>query len=207
MTPHDYGTDGAAFSTLFENVNLPDKISIGKFIMEVKKGINSNIQYNLKDFNLLGNEQGYTLQLPNGNLELSVQLYENGNYHYRLFCYTKINGKKGLTFSVNLTTEKESRSAIYLKQKIRFGEQHPEMDEDKAKEYREAKKVELCSLLKKLGFNINGDIITFGVFNPTDKKLIGTTPDKFLNDFVIVSILKGHFQENKGYSLDLELIN
>lgn len=203
MTPHDYGTDGAAFSTLFENVSLPNQISIGNFIMEVKKGINSTIQYNLEDFNLLGNEQGYTFQLPNGNLELSVQLYENGSYHYRLFCYTK----KGMAFSVNLTTEKESKSAIYLRQNINFKAKYPEMDKDEAKEYRKAKKVEFCSLLKKLGFNINGDIITFGVFNPVEKKLIDTTPDKFLNDFVIVSILKGHFQENKGYSLDLELIN
>ena len=205
MTPHDY--DGIAFSTLFENVNLPDKISIGNFIIEVKKGINSTIQYNLKDFNLLGNEQGYTFQLPNGNLELSVQLYENENYHYRLFCYTKINGNQGMTFSINLTTEKESKNAIYLRQNINFKAKYPEMDKDEAKEYRKAKKVEFCSLLKKLGFNINGDIITFGVFNPVEKKLIDTTPDKFLNDFVIVSILKGHFQENKGYSLDLELIN
>jgi len=56
-----------------------------------------------------------------------VLLYENVLNHYRLFCFTKINKKQGMTFSVNLTTEKESDSVIYLTQKIKFAEQYDGM--------------------------------------------------------------------------------
>ena len=58
--------------------------------------------------------------------------------------------------------------------------------------------------LKKLGFDMteNSDLI-LGIFDPIKKQLLNTSIDKFLNDFIVVSILKGHFQGNKGYQLEI----
>ena len=66
------------------------------------------------------------------------------------------------------------------------------------------KQIVFCEQLKKLGFDVtdNNDII-LGIFDPTKKQLVNTSLEKFLNDFIVVSILKGHFQGNKGYQLEI----
>ena len=38
---------------------------------------------------------------------------------------------------------------------------------------------------------------------PTKKEFVNTSSEQFLNDFIVVSILKGHFQGNKGYQLEI----
>lgn len=48
----------------------------------------------------------------------------------------------------------------------------------------------------------NGDLI-LGIFDPLKKKLINTSNEKFLNNFITVSILKGHFQGNKNFQLEI----
>ena len=108
-----------------------------------------------------------------------------------------------MTFSVNLTTEKESDNVIYLTQKIKFAEQY-EGNSQLAQAHRRQKQIVFCDLLKKLGFDMteNSDLI-LGIFDPIKKQLLNTSIDKFLNDFIVVSILKGHFQGNKGYQLEI----
>lgn len=108
-----------------------------------------------------------------------------------------------MTFSLNLTTEKESYNIIYLTQKIKFAEQY-EGSSTLAQAHRRQKQVVFCDLLRKIGLDItdNSDLI-LGIFDPTQKKLVNTSVSKFLNDFIVVSILKGHFQGNKGYQLEI----
>ena len=45
--------------------------------------------------------------------------------------------------------------------------------------------------------------LILGIFDPVLKKFVNTTAHQFLNDFIVVSILKGHFQGNKGYQLEI----
>jgi hypothetical protein len=195
--------DAEKFAKLLKSANINGKLSIGKFILEGRKGVNGSIQYNERDFDLLDNEHEYTFPVLKGELQVSIQLYENLNFHYRLFCFTKINGKVGLTFSVNLTTEKESEEVIYLTQKIKFAERY-KGDSNLAQAHRRQKQRVFCELLSKLNLDVteSNDII-LGIFDPTREQFVNTTPDKFLNDFLVVSLLKGHFQGNKGYQLEI----
>ena len=203
MTKTDRHKDAEIFAELLRETKLPNEISIGKFILKGKKGVKDKIQYNQDGFESLQNEHEYTFPILDGDLQVSLQLYENTSDFYRLFCYTKINGKEGMTFSVNLTTEKESENVIYLTQKIKFSEQY-KGNEKLAQAHRRQKQIVFCEQLKKLGFDVteNNDLI-LGIFDPTKKQLVNTSLEKFLNDFIVVSILKGHFQGNKGYQLEI----
>jgi hypothetical protein len=200
---YDKHKDAKIFAELLRDTKLPNKITIGKFSLKSKKGVKDKIQYNQGDLDLLQNKHEYTFPILNGDLQVSLQLYENISNYYRLFCFTRINGKKGMTFSVNLTTEKESANVIYLTQKIKFAEQY-QGSSQLAQAHRRQKQIVFCDLLRKLNFDIteNSDLI-LGIFDPTKKQLVNTSVDKFLNDFIVVSILKGHFQGNKGYQLEI----
>ena len=204
MRKNDRHKDAKIFAEILKKTILPNEITIGKFILKGTKGVKDKIQYN-QDYEAdgLSNEHEYTFPILDGNLQISLQLYENTSNFYRLFCFTKINGKEGMTFSVNLTTEKESENVIYLTQKIKFSEQY-KGSEKLAQAHRRQKQIVFCEQLKKLGFEVtdNNDII-LGIFDPTKKELINTSLEKFLNDFIVVSILKGHFQGNKGYQLEI----
>ncbi|SHM84070.1 HNH endonuclease [Chryseobacterium carnipullorum] len=203
MTKNDRHKDAEIFAEILRKTKLPNEITIGKFILKGTKGVKHKIQYNQDGFESLQNEHEYTFPILDGDLQVSLQLYENTSDFYRLFCYTKINGKEGMTFSVNLTTEKESDNVIYLTQKIKFSEQY-KGSEKLAQAHRRQKQIVFCEQLKKLGFDVtdNNDIV-LGIFDPTKKQLVNTSLEKFLNDFIVVSILKGHFQGNKGYQLEI----
>ena len=203
MTKNDRHKDAEIFAEILRKTKLPNEIIIGKFNLKRTKGVKDKIQYNQDGFESLQNEHEYTFPILDGDLQVSLQLYENTSDFYRLFCYTKINGKEGMTFSVNLTTEKESDNVIYLTQKIKFSEQY-KGSEKLAQAHRRQKQIVFCEQLKKLGFDVtdNNDII-LGIFVPTKKQLVNTSLEKFLNDFIVVSILKGHFQGNKGYQLEI----
>ena len=107
MTKNDRHKDAEIFAEILRKTKLPNEITIGKFILKGTKGVKDKIQYNQDGFESLQNEHEYTFPILDGDLQVSLQLYENTSDFYRLFCYTKINGKEGMTFSVNLTTEKE----------------------------------------------------------------------------------------------------
>ncbi len=203
MTKNNRHNDAEIFAEILRKTKLPNQITIGKFILKGIKGVKDKIQYNQDNFERLQNEHQYTFPILDGDLQVSLQLYENTSDFYRLFCFTKINGKEGMTFSLNLTTEKESDNVIYLTQKIKFSEQY-KGSEKLAQAHRRQKQIVFCEQLKKLGFDVtdNNDII-LGIFDPIKKQLVNTSLEKFLNDFIVVSILKGHFQGNKGYQLEI----
>lgn len=203
MNKTDRQKDAEIFAKLLRETKLPNEITIGKFILKGKKGVKDKIQYNQDGFESLQSEHEYTFPILDGDLQVSLQLYENTSHFYRLFCFTKINEKVGMTFSVNLTTEKESENVIFLTQKIKFSEQY-RGSEKLAQAHRRQKQIVFCEQLKKLGYDLtdNNDII-LGIFDPSKKQLVNTSFEKFLNDFIVISILKGHFQGNKGYQLEI----
>jgi hypothetical protein len=195
--------DALTFAKLLRQTKLPNELSIGKFVLKGSQGVKDKIQYNQSGLDLLRNEHEYTFPILDGDLQVSLQLYENISFYYRLFCYTKINGKEGMTFSLNLTTAKESDNVIYLTQKVKFAERY-QGSAQLAQAHRRQKQIVFSDLLRNLGYDItdNCDLI-LGIFDPSMKQLVNTSIDKFLNDFIVVSILKGHFQGNKGYQLEI----
>ncbi|HET9502655.1 MAG TPA: HNH endonuclease signature motif containing protein [Hymenobacter sp.] len=195
--------DALQFASVLSKANLHGSISIGKFSLPCKRGVSDSIQYNQAGLDMLNNQHEYTFDIQDGELQVSLQLYENIAGHHRLFCYTRIGNKQGMAFSVNLTTEKEGDNVIYLTQKIKFVEQY-KGSTNLAQAHRRQKQVVFCDLLKKLGLDVteSGDLL-LGVFDPLKGRLINTSADSFLNDFIVVSILKGHFQGNKGCQLEI----
>lgn len=115
----------------------------------------TKIQYQQK--NLLGREHEYFFWLPEkGPLEVSVQFYENVDGHWRLFAYTK----KGMLFSVNLTTATEDSNGIVLQQTLAF--RAPQSLE---RQQREEKRDALVRLLWEMGYEIReGNRVYLGTF-------------------------------------------
>ena len=58
--------------------------------------------------------------------------------------------------------------------------------------------------LRSLGYEVteNNDLI-LSIYDPVHGKLVNTTLGDFPNDFLVVSLLKGHYQGNKGYQLEV----
>ncbi len=196
-------SDAENFAKTIKRVNLRNKLSIGKFELKGKTGVKNVIHYNQSGLDLLDNKHEYTFPLLMGDLEVSLQLYENTNNHYRLFCFTNFKGISGMTFSMNLTTEKESKNIIFLTQKLKFAERY-EGSQELAKAHRRQKQIVFSEFLNKLGMDVtdSNDLI-LGIFDPSKKEFVNTNAEQFLNDFIVVSILKGHFQGNKGYQLEI----
>lgn len=197
--------DAESFATVLRNTAIKKGyLSFGSFRLDFEKGVSARIQYNRDNIDMLENSHEYTFHLVQGELQVSLQLYENVSKHYRLFAFAKAgNSQGGMLFSMNLTTEKEGEHEIYLTQKIRFSEGRNE-DKETDRLKRRQKQILLCEIYRKVGFDIteNNDLI-LGIFDPIDKKFVNTSAENFLNNFLVASILKGHFQGNKEYSLDI----
>jgi hypothetical protein len=200
--PDSYA-DALSFAQLLKKTKLPEYLQIGKFLLPGTKGVADRIQYNQAGLDLLENKHEYSFPLLEGVLQVSLQLYLNIADHYRLFCYTRMGNTQGMVFSLNLTTEKESGSVIYLTQKIRFAEQYPGSSL-LAQVHRRQKQAVFCQQLRKLGFDVteNNDLL-LGIYDPAQKQLVNTTAQDLLNDFLVVALLKGHYQGNKGYQLEI----
>ena len=106
-------TDAEHFARTLKKVDLKNTLHIGKFELKGQSGVSYSIQYNQTDLDLLNNRHEYTFPILMGELQVSLQLYENISNHYRLFCYTNFNGQSGMTFSMNLTTEKEIDDILF----------------------------------------------------------------------------------------------
>jgi hypothetical protein len=172
VKPKDIHQDAAQFADILKGTKFNGQLTIGKFILFGRKGVADSIQYNQAGHDMLQNRQEYTFPIQDGDLQVSLQLYKNILNHYRLFCYTKINKKKhGMTFSVNLTTKKESDNVIFLSQKIKFTEQYGG-SKQLAQAHRRQKQIVFCDLLSKLKFNITeNEELILGIFDPIKKSL------------------------------------
>lgn len=107
--------DATIFAKMLRKAKLPNnEICFGNFRLPVKKGVKDEIQYNQQGLDLLREKHQYTAKIADGDLQISLQLYLNEMDHYRLFAYTRINDVEGMTFTINLTTQKESENVIFL---------------------------------------------------------------------------------------------
>ncbi|MGG2065896.1 HNH endonuclease [Bacillus sp. S14(2024)] len=204
LVPNENQYDALKFAAVLLETQLENnEIKLGNFVLTGKKGIKSTVQYNKQDFQILRRSHEYTFPLLDGELELSLQLYENTSSHYRLFCYSKCNNISGMLFSINLTTEKDAKGSIFLTQKIKFSDRLSGNEEYK-KQFRRMKQRVFVNMLRKLNFEVTDtNDLLLGIFDTKRCCFLNTTSAKFLEDFILVSMLKGHFMGNKGYELEI----
>jgi hypothetical protein len=149
------------------------------------------IQYNQEAFNLLGRTHEFTFEIAGVGIPLSLQLYLNLRDHYRLFCYTKT----GMLFSVNLTLLHRQSKVLALSQTIRLATRGISAAE------RASRAEQLCGALTRLGLEVEDHRLVLGTFDGQQGRFVDTTARAFIRDFALVSLLKGHYMGNKGYSL------
>ncbi|WP_273854030.1 HNH endonuclease [Guptibacillus spartinae] len=191
-------------ANILKRVELENnELRIGNFILQGRRGITKPLHFSHKEDQHLDQEHNYTFTILEGDLELSLQLNENGNHHYRINSFSRINDLVGPILSMNLTTEKDAKGCIFLNQKIKFSERYA-VSGERAKKHREMKREVFCSMLTKLGFEISESYdLLLGVYDTRSKSFLNTTPEKFVKDFLMITILKGHFMGNKGYELEI----
>lgn len=138
------------------------------------------INWSNRDDDLLGDRHEYTFPVGSvDEVQVSLQLYRNISDHYRLFAFTRAGDVEGMTFSVNLTTKKESGNIIFLE-------------------------ILLCDILRRADMDVDDrSKLVLGVFDSKTKTLLDASAEDFLNNFMVTALLKGHFQGNKGYELDV----
>lgn len=198
-------SDARTFARMLKRADLPKSIlRFGHFTLRGKCGVSDRINWSNRGGDLLGDRHEYTFPFgQDAKVQVSLQLYENALGHYRLFGYTCAGDKQGMAFSVNLTTQKESSRAIFLEQPISFRERYGDAA-DGGVGRRRQKQILLCDVLRRMGLDVDDDCrLVLGVFDPQKRKLLDATPEDFLNNFIVTTLLKGHFQGNKGYELDL----
>lgn len=196
-------TDASSFATALCAARLPSTtISVGSFVVKGRPGVTHRIQYNRRDgTDLLDGAHEYTFSVGKTEIQTSLQLYENVSNHHRLFCYTRVGDTQGMTFSMNLTTGRCTDGKIALRQRIKFADRHPEMVDGGRRHRAESQRI-MCGYLARIGLSItNGFDVDLGQFDPVPGNFVGTTADRFLNDFLAVSLVKGHYQDNKNYHL------
>ncbi|MCC5893782.1 hypothetical protein [Exiguobacterium sp.] len=89
---------------------VPDQIvlNVGNTTLLGVAGVKSKLKYIDESFQLLSDYLSYTFELHNNHLEISLQIYENRNNHFRINCFSKFGSKSGQLFSLNLTTSFEN---------------------------------------------------------------------------------------------------
>lgn len=179
------------------------RIKIGSFFLQGEKGISKPLQYSEEDIQLLHGAHDYTFVIKDGEVSLSVQLYENINSHYRINCFSRCNEVSGQLFSMNLTTEKDADGSIFFMQKIKFSDRL-EGHADAQRAFRRMKQQVFTQMLAKLGFEMTETNDLFlGVYDTKTGTFLNTTAERFMADFLMISLLKGHFMGNKGYELEI----
>lgn len=153
----------------------------------------TKLQYVERSWQLLQRAHEYTFWLPGPQLiEISVQLYENNLGHWRLFAYST----RGMLFSVNLSAGRRDARNIVLTQRLKLATRGITVSE------RGSAMAKLRGSAKQLGYDVDdaGDV-ALGTFDGRSGEFLDTSPKAFVRDFVLLSVLKGHFMANKGYQL------
>lgn len=153
----------------------------------------TRLQYVERPWQLLRRTHEFTFWLPGPQLiELSLQLYENTSHHWRLFAYAT----RGMLFSVNLSTGRRDARNIVLAQRLKLATRGISVSE------RGDAMAKLRGSAKQLGYDVDdaGDV-ALGTFDGRSGEFLDTSPKAFVRDFVLLSVLKGHFMANKGYRL------
>lgn len=153
----------------------------------------SRLQYNHESWQLLGRAVEYTFLLPKSEpLEVSLQLYLNVSNHWRLYAYCKA----GMLFSLNLTRMRGTTDVVSLEQKLLISGRSMNSAE------RAGAVAALAGQLRRAEVDVSDDgRVVLGTFDGRRGVFIDTAPKRFMRDFVVASVLKGHYMANKGYSL------
>lgn len=181
-------------------------INIGSFLLKTKK-TKTNVFSNFSGKDLLDFTLQFQTTINEQKLVFYIQLYENitssGNKHFRLASYVQSESSKGMIFTINLSKHKDEEKQLFLTSKLVFTQQ-PGGHKELATSYRKLKQYLFAEILNNLGYDItdNNDIL-FGIYDLNTKQFLNTSAEKFLNDFLVVTILKGHFMANKGYEIEL----
>jgi hypothetical protein len=182
-------------------------LKISGHLVEIRRErFERNIQYNHEDFNLLGQAQEYTIA---DVLQLSLQMYENEAEHFRLFAFSP----KGLLFSVNTTVAMRGSDPNELVAKfephLALMQRGPKGADAKAyAAYKRERTRDMVAALLAAGLAVDSsNNVHLGAFDSKRGRFLdaaGREQDAqgFLDDFLIVCLIKGHFMENKGYQLN-----
>jgi len=203
LTRQEIQTFADSFKTTELKNNL---IHFGSFFIKAKK-IQGQELANFSGIDLLDFKQQYEIKIKQKTIKFYIQLYENitsaGNKQFRLAAYSTVDKTMGMVFTINLSKQKDAEGQLFLLSKFTFTQQ-PKGHKELTNAHRKLKQQLFSDILNNLDFDLtdNNDII-FGVFDLNKKVFLNTTSAKFLQDFLIVSILKGHFMANKGYEIEL----
>jgi hypothetical protein len=195
------------FAKNLKTINFKNNfLQIGSFLLKTHKIKNDGFKNfsgkDLFDFNLQ-----FQTKINGQILKFYIQLYENitssGNKHFRLASYIQADSTTGMIFTLNLSKQKDELGQLSLTSKLTFTQQ-PDGHKDLATSHRKLKQYLFAEILNNMGYDItDNNNILFGIYDLKAKQFLNTSPEKFLNDFLVVSILKGHFMANKGYEIEL----
>ena len=114
-------------------------------------------------------------------------------------------------FSLNLTVGARGQDvSVRLAQRLDLVQRGPAgVDKAEYAAYRSERQDALASALRGLGHEVDSKrVIELGEFDPRTGRLYGAAhpkremaPQEFLSRFLEVSLICGHFRENKGYQL------
>ena len=184
----------AAFARVIRRAVLK-RIDLGCCVPTLSgvRGILTTTTIKYQRDNLLKRDHEYFFWLPEkGPLEVSVQFYKNNRDHWRLFAYTK----RGMLFSVNLTTATEDSNGFVVEQTLTIRSQSLESQQ------RVKNRDALLRCLEGMGYEIReGNRVYLGTFHGKTATFLDTTAVGFVRDFVVLAVVKGHFMANKDYEL------
>jgi hypothetical protein len=199
MSVHGNQKDAEVFAKALNALKLGEKVKVGKFYLRNTPPAARIIDEN----DLLGSVHQYVFTVESKTLALSLKIIAGSDGKYRLFAYTKVEDNEGMVMTMDLSTQRAENNIISLMQIIKFTERFNGHD-DVTNTDRKQKQAAMTKILTKLGFHvtIHGDLL-FGQFDTDTGEFLGTKPDRFLIDIVLVALLKGHLQGNKGFQLEV----
>lgn len=217
--------------TLVDRGGGPTSLTIANSTYKVEHvHLDRRIVYNRDPWNYLGQEQEYRVHIGDAVVEPSLQIYQNEDGagrggtergDYRLYAFVKPRGlREGLLFSLNFNVGRMNGNDLRIKlaQDLRL-KQHsvPKgVDPGQYKEYLRSRETEMADTLGELGLKIEAVVgkggrgwnrVDLGEFEPRTRRFFdvgGATEieaNEFLRRFLTVSLVAGHFRENKGYQL------
>lgn len=203
LTRHEIQTFADSFKKTVLKNNL---INLGSFFINAKK-INGQEFVNFSGIDFLDFKQQFQITINQKAIKFYIQLYKNitstGNKQFRLASYSSAGKITGMIFTINLSKQKDAKGQLFLLSKLTFAQQ-PKGHKELVNAHRNLKQQLFADLLNNLDFDLtdNNDVV-FGIFDLNKKMFLNTTSEKFLQDYLVVSILKGHFMANKGYEVEL----
>jgi hypothetical protein len=199
--------DLKSFANELKNVLFKeDYVKVGSFLLKIDRAPSGTL-LNFSGKDMFDRKLQFSTVINGQHLTFYIQLYENitgaGNKHFRLASYVESKKGHGMIFTINLSSNRDSEDQLFLTSKFRFTQQ-PKGHKELATAHNKLKQYLFAEILYNLDFDItdNNDII-FGIYDLGSKKFLTTSPEKFISDFLVVTILKGHFMANKGYEIEL----